>query len=67
MYNKKVMFHYVDHTFFVFIHLCVRVLNYSVVSDSLQPTPVFLPGKFQGQWSLMGYRSWGCKESDTTE
>ena len=29
-----------------------------------QPTPVFLPGKFHGQRSLV---LWGCKESDTTE
>ena len=32
-----------------------------------QPTPVFLPGKFQGQRSLMGYSLWGRKESDTRE
>ena len=32
-----------------------------------QPTPVFLPGKFCGQRNLVGYSSWGCKESDTTE
>ena len=32
-----------------------------------QPTPVFLPGKFHGQRSLVSYRPWGCKESDTTE
>ena len=32
-----------------------------------QPTPVFLPGKSHGQRSLVGYRSWGCKELDTTE
>ena len=32
-----------------------------------QPTPVFLPGKFHGQRSLVSYSSWGCKESDTTE
>ena len=31
-----------------------------------QPTPVFLPGKSHG-WSLVGYSSWGRKESDTTE
>ena len=27
-----------------------------------QPTPVFLPGKFQGQKSLAGHSPWGCKE-----
>ena len=32
-----------------------------------KPTLVFLPGKFQGQRSLMSYSPWGCKESDTTE
>ena len=32
-----------------------------------QPTPVFLPGKSHGWWSLVGYRPWGRKESDTTE
>ena len=32
-----------------------------------QPTPVFLPGKFHGQRSLVGYSTYGCKESDMTE
>ena len=32
-----------------------------------QPTPVFLPGRSHGQWSLVGYSPWGLKESDTTE
>ena len=32
-----------------------------------QPTPVFLPGEFHGQWSLAGYIPWGCKELDITE
>ena len=32
-----------------------------------QPTPVFLPGKFHGQKSLVGYSPWGCKELDTAE
>ena len=30
-------------------------------------TPVFLPGEFHGQRSLVGYSLWGHKESDTTE
>ena len=29
-----------------------------------QPTPVFLPGEFHVQRSLMGYSLWGRKESD---
>ena len=32
-----------------------------------QPTPVFLPGKFHGQRSLVDYSPWSRKESDTTE
>ena len=32
-----------------------------------QPTPVLLPGESQGRGSLVGYRLWGCTESDTTE
>ena len=32
-----------------------------------QPTPVFLPGEFHGQRSLVGYSPWGHKESDRTE
>ena len=30
-------------------------------------TPVFLPGEFHGQRSLVGYSPWDCKESDTPE
>ena len=32
-----------------------------------QPTPVSLPGKSHGQWSLVGCSPWGHKESGTTE
>ena len=31
------------------------------------PTPVYLPGEFHGQRSLVGYSPWGCKELDATE
>ena len=27
-----------------------------------QPTPVFLPGEFYGESSLVGCRPWRCKE-----
>ena len=30
-------------------------------------SPVFLPGEFHGQRSLIGYSSWSSKESDTNE
>ena len=32
-----------------------------------QPIPVFLPGKFHGRGSLVGYSPWGHKESDMIE
>ena len=31
------------------------------------PTAAFLPGKLDGQRSLLGYSPWGCKESDTID
>ena len=40
---------------------------HSSILGSWQPTPVFLPGEFHGQRSLVGYSPWGHKESDTTE
>ena len=36
-------------------------------SRKWQPTPVFLPGKFNGQRSLVGYSPRGCRELDPTE
>ena len=36
-------------------------------SRKWQLTPVFLPGKFQGQRSLADYSPWGDKESDMTD
>ena len=36
-------------------------------SRKWQPIPVFLPGKFHGQRSLVGYSPWGHTELDTTE
>ena len=32
-----------------------------------QPTPVFLPGEYYEQRSLVGYSPWGQEELDTTE
>ena len=33
----------------------------------MTPTPIFLPGEFHGQRSLVGYSPWGHKESALTE
>ena len=38
-----------------------------LLEKEMQTTPGFLPGKSHGWRSLVGYRPWGCKESDTTE
>ena len=43
---------------------CIRKIP---CSRKWQPTSVFLPGKFHGQWSLVGYNPWGHRESDMTE
>ena len=32
-----------------------------------KPTPVFFPGEFHEQSSLVGYSPWVCKELDMTE
>ena len=37
------------------------------LEKGMASTPVFLPGEFHGQKSLVGYITWGCKESDMTE
>ena len=36
-------------------------------SRKWQPAPVFLPGKFHGQRSLVGYSPWGHKQLDMTQ
>ena len=37
------------------------------LEEGVATTPVFLPGESHGRRSLVGYSSWGRKESDTTE
>ena len=41
--------------------------EYCLEEGMWQLTPVFLPGESHGQRSLVGYRTWGCKELDMTE
>ena len=40
---------------------------FATLSRKWQPNPVFFPGKFYGQRSLVGCSPWGLKELDTTE
>ena len=42
-------------------------LGISPKKGKCKPTPVFLPGEFHGQGSLVGYSSRGHKELDMTE
>ena len=42
---------------------CVRVAG----RRQWHPTPVLLPGKSHGWWSLVGCSPWGCYKSDMTE
>ena len=37
------------------------------VEEDMQPSSIFLPGKFHGQRGLMRYSPWACKELDVTE
>ena len=45
----------------------VRSLRQEDPLEKGMATPVFLPGEFHRQRSLVGYSLWTCKESDTTE
>ena len=46
----------------------VRFLSWEdPLEKEMATTPVFLPGEFHGQRSLVGYSPWGQKESDMTE
>ena len=37
------------------------------LEEGMETIPLFLPGESHEQRSLVGYGTWGCKESDTTE
>ena len=37
------------------------------LEKKMQPTPIFLPGEFHGQRSLVGCIPWGTKESNMIE
>ena len=41
--------------------------EYSLEKEIATHSPVFLPGEFHGQRSLVGYHPWGHKELDPTE
>ena len=55
--------------------VCVCVCTYTYICVYIHiyrrrqwhPTPVLLPGKSHGWRSLVGYSSWGRRESDMTE
>ena len=37
------------------------------LKEGTAPTPIFLPGEFHRQRSLVGYSPWGLKEVDISE
>ena len=37
------------------------------LEEGMAIPPVFLPGEYHGQRSLVGYSPWGCTELDTTD
>ena len=41
--------------------------QFHALEKEMAPTPVFLPGKSQGQRSVVGCRLWDHTESDMTE
>ena len=45
----------------------VRSLGQENTLEEGMNTPVFLPGEFHGQRSLVGYSLWSHNESDSTE
>ena len=45
----------------------VRFLGWEDPLEKAMATPVFFPGEFYRQRSLMGYSPWGHKESGLTE
>ena len=62
--SKKADIHEVTHPH---SELCLLYMLDMRRRRQWQPTPVLLPGKFQGWWSLVGCCLWGRTESDTTE
>ena len=48
--------------------ICIGVrLAHNCPANLCLPTPIFLPGEFHTQSSLVGYSPWGCQELDTAE
>ena len=47
--------------------LPTKVRLVKAMEKAMAPHSSILPGKSQGQSSLVGCRPWGCEESDTTE
>ena len=48
------------------LSLPFHIFKLGVIRRQWQPTPVLLPGKSNGQRSLVGCSLWGRTESDTT-
>ena len=64
-FNKLEQYDFVVDITSVDPHPVPLSFSHKIINTS--PIPVSLPGKFQGQRSLVGYIPRGRKESDTTE
>ena len=51
----------------MYMHIFMNTHTHTHCRRKRQPTPVFLPGKSHGHWSLVGYSPWGPKELNMTE
>ena len=58
---------HVEHTHIHMIHAYKMCTHTYIYIYKWQPTPVFLPGEFHGQRSLVGFSPWGHRELDTAE
>ena len=54
------------HTSMWISHRYTYIPSLSNLPPITLPTPVFLPGEFHGQRSLVGYSPWGCKKLNAT-
>ena len=52
---------------YICVYMCVCVIYINHWSRKWQLIPLFLPGKFHGQKSLVGYSPWSHKKSNMTE
>ena len=66
LFSIDLKYHLLIYTKFLLLFCSVQISlfipdHHIIWSRKWQPTPVFLPGKFHWQRSLVGYSPWGCR------